>query len=204
MAGQVDNKQDQIIEAALKRFSHFGISKTTMNEIAEDLSISKALLYYYFPDKTSLVLEVGKHILSGLVKEQTSILKNSKDFRSGLNGILDARIDFGKKYFMMHIGDIQSSLDTNDPRFVSVMNEVKAKELEMISSFINEYKDKGQIKNIDTEETAQVLIDTVTGIWICEIHINNKQLIPTEEQFEKIKQKNKLVTNIFHDGIKSN
>ncbi len=204
MAGQLDNKQDQIIGAALKRFSHFGISKTTMNDIAEDLSISKALLYYYFPDKISLVLEVGKHILGELINEQTSILKNSKNFKSGLNGILDARINFGKKYFMMHIGDIQSSVDIHDPRFVSVMSSIKEKELEMITSFIEEYKTKGHIKDIDTQQTAQVLIDTVTGIWICEIHINNKQLIPTEEQFEKIKQKNKLVTNIFHDGIKSN
>lgn len=201
---QLDNKQDQIIEAALKRFSHFGISKTTMNEIAEDLSISKALLYYYFPDKVSLVIEVGKHILSDLLNQQAKILAESKDFKSGLYGMMNARIDFGKKYFMMHIGDVQSNVNVNDPRFLSVMNEFKSKELAMVTSFINSYQKQDKIKDIDAEQTAQVLIDTVTGIWICEIHINNKDLIPSQELFERIKQKNKLVTNIFHDGIKSN
>ena len=48
-------KQEQIVEAAIRRFSHFGIVKTTLTEVADDLSISKQVLSYYFPDKQSLV-----------------------------------------------------------------------------------------------------------------------------------------------------
>jgi AcrR family transcriptional regulator len=50
---ETDKKRDVIIEGAIKRFIHYGINKTTMNEIAEDLSVSKPSLYYYFPDKNS-------------------------------------------------------------------------------------------------------------------------------------------------------
>ncbi len=46
-----DEMRERIIEAALKRFTHYSASKTTMNEIADDLHCSKASLYYYFPDK---------------------------------------------------------------------------------------------------------------------------------------------------------
>ncbi len=60
----MDKKKEQIIEGAIKRFTHYGISKTTMNEIAEDLSVSKPSLYYYFPDKGSLVLGVISKIFS--------------------------------------------------------------------------------------------------------------------------------------------
>jgi AcrR family transcriptional regulator len=49
-----ETKKTQILDAAYKRFSHYGYSKTTMKEIASDLSMSKALLYYYFPDKSQL------------------------------------------------------------------------------------------------------------------------------------------------------
>ncbi|RYZ16531.1 MAG: TetR family transcriptional regulator, partial [Chitinophagaceae bacterium] len=35
-----DQKRESILEAAIRRFAHFGVSKTTMNEIAADLSIS--------------------------------------------------------------------------------------------------------------------------------------------------------------------
>lgn len=55
-----DKKRILIIEAALKRFAHYGLSKTTMTEIAKDISFSKALLYYYFPDKLSLYVRRAK------------------------------------------------------------------------------------------------------------------------------------------------
>ncbi len=42
---ETDKKRDVIIEGAIKRFIHYGINKTTMNEIAEDLSVSKPSLY---------------------------------------------------------------------------------------------------------------------------------------------------------------
>ena len=43
----MDSKKNQIISAAVKRFGHFGYAKTTMNELADDLVITKANLYYY-------------------------------------------------------------------------------------------------------------------------------------------------------------
>ena len=50
----MNNKTDLIIEAAQKRFGLYGVEKTSMREIANDLKLSKASLYYYFPDKESL------------------------------------------------------------------------------------------------------------------------------------------------------
>ena len=44
-----DEKRSRILEVAKRRFSHYGLAKTTMAEIAKDLAFSKALLYYYFP-----------------------------------------------------------------------------------------------------------------------------------------------------------
>ena len=55
---QKENKAEAIIAAAQKRFALFGIEKTPMREIARDLRISKAALYYYFPDKESLYKSV--------------------------------------------------------------------------------------------------------------------------------------------------
>ncbi|WP_262496286.1 TetR/AcrR family transcriptional regulator [Daejeonella oryzae] len=47
------------MRCAIKRFCHFGISKTSMAEIAEDLSMSKTAMYYYFPDKQNIILAVA-------------------------------------------------------------------------------------------------------------------------------------------------
>ena len=43
-----DSKVSVIKKAARKRFRHYGLTKTTMNDIAADIGMSKASLYYYF------------------------------------------------------------------------------------------------------------------------------------------------------------
>ena len=48
------DKLKVILKAAQKRFGIYGLEKTTMHEIASDLGMSKASLYYYYPDKESL------------------------------------------------------------------------------------------------------------------------------------------------------
>ena len=43
-----------ILDAAQREFSHFGFKKVTMNEIAREVDMGKASLYYYFRTKESL------------------------------------------------------------------------------------------------------------------------------------------------------
>ena len=53
-------KQAVILDAARKRFAYYGFSKVTMDEIAADVGLGKASLYYYFPTKEGLFVEVIK------------------------------------------------------------------------------------------------------------------------------------------------
>ena len=48
------NKKEEIIAVAQERFGQYSFKKTSMREIANDLEMSKGLLYYYFPDKEHL------------------------------------------------------------------------------------------------------------------------------------------------------
>src|SRR5215216_714245 len=95
-----DKKRDAIIEAALKRFAHFGVAKTTMNEIAKDLKISKASLYYYFPDKLNLYAEVLKSIInSSETKGYSAVYENEEDPKKSILLYLEGRTDFIIKYY---------------------------------------------------------------------------------------------------------
>ena len=53
-SGENAGKIGSILSAAQKRFGLYGLEKTSMKEIAADLGMSKASLYYYFPDKEGL------------------------------------------------------------------------------------------------------------------------------------------------------
>ena len=62
MKVEANVKQELIVDAAIRRFSHFGIAKTTLTEVAEDMAVSKQALSYYFADKQSLVNAVIEKI----------------------------------------------------------------------------------------------------------------------------------------------
>src|SRR5256885_11051765 len=49
-----DAVRTQIVEAAKKRFSHFGYGKTTMAEVAGDCAMSPGNLYRFFPGKLDI------------------------------------------------------------------------------------------------------------------------------------------------------
>ncbi len=52
---KIDRRQ-AIIEAARKRFHHYGVRKTTMQEIAEDMNLAVGTLYLYFKNKDELIV----------------------------------------------------------------------------------------------------------------------------------------------------
>jgi len=49
-----DNIREQIVQAAKKRFSHFGYAKTTMAEVATDCCMSPGNLYRFYPGKLDI------------------------------------------------------------------------------------------------------------------------------------------------------
>lgn len=64
--------RQKIVEAARKRFTHYGYSKTTMAEVAGDCNMSSGNLYRYFPGKLDIAEEIGREgalQLLGLMRE---------------------------------------------------------------------------------------------------------------------------------------
>src|SRR5215217_1154810 len=100
---ETDKKREVIIEGAIKRFIHYGINKTTMNEIAEDLSVSKPSLYYYFPDKNSLVLGVIEKIFDDYFKLVEQVQHADPPLEECMTGFIEIRHRFFQKYYMMHL-----------------------------------------------------------------------------------------------------
>jgi AcrR family transcriptional regulator len=58
--------RQKIVEAARKRFTHYGYSKTTMAEVASDCNMSPGNLYRYFPGKLDIAEEIGNEVYQRL------------------------------------------------------------------------------------------------------------------------------------------
>jgi AcrR family transcriptional regulator len=52
------NVREEIYNAALTSFERHGVRGTLMEGVAREAGVSRPAIYYYFPDKDALVLEV--------------------------------------------------------------------------------------------------------------------------------------------------
>lgn len=77
------NKKTKILRAATALFATGGVRKTTMDQIAKEASVGKGTIYYYYNDKTEILLDCYMHhimqirsnVLNSLVKKENTVLR---------------------------------------------------------------------------------------------------------------------------------
>lgn len=196
-----DKKREQIIEGAIKRFSHFGIGKTTMNDIAEDLSVSKPSLYYYFPDKKSLIVGVIEKVFTDYFEQLKKKYNPDASLETVLFQTIDIRNTFFMKYFMLKISegvpDIFSD-ETMKKKFTSLKDSEKV----FYAQIFTRAQEKGEIKHENMPHVAELYLESLLGLTnMCIIELG-KDLLPDKKAVNKMTLKQKDLSTIFAKGLK--
>jgi len=199
MKMEVNVKQEQIVEAALRRFSHFGIAKTTLTEVADDLTVTKQVLSYYFPDKQSLV----NAVVEKLTMEYGALLKaemeKSSSVEEALLKLTEVKGIFFKKYFMLVTQ--AEHLEFMKHRSINSWKKFLAdKESGLVSKLIESGVKKGELKPLDVQKTAELLLDTLYAFSRC---VKDKGALPDEAAFKEVLAKQQDVIKLFYQGLKS-
>ncbi|MEI5985243.1 TetR/AcrR family transcriptional regulator [Sphingobacterium sp. PU5-4] len=195
----MENRKDQIIEVALKRFSHFGFHKTTMNEIADDLLITKANLYYYYPDKPSLIIDVLCKIASDLHEAELAIVeKYNGDILKVVNEVIETRSRFMRKYYLFHINenlDWIKGIDLTD-----TMEKFYKRDVEVLKSLLNKAVEAGELKMNNIDEAAVCLTEIQKGIALLHTVADVITGIPNDSNVDKILESQKRSAKLIFDG----
>lgn len=195
-----DRKKEVIVEGAIKRFSHFGVNKTSMAEIADDLSLSKPALYYYFPDKLSLIIEVTDKISGAYLEEVENAILKTESLEAALMDLIEIRKNFFQKYFMLHMEEDYSDAYLKDPVLVKLMQDVREREIKVIAQGFQASIASGELADIDPVKTTELLLDTLRGLSSC-MRLG-KMILPDSNTLEQVYRKQKEVTVIFLNGVK--
>ncbi|MDK8181376.1 TetR/AcrR family transcriptional regulator [Paenibacillus sp. UMB4589-SE434] len=93
------DKQERIINAALKVFSQKGYEQASTNEIVKEAGISKGLLFHYFNNKKELFLYLYGHAVEQLMNEFVAKLnQDQKDIFMKLRQALLLKFDMIQRY----------------------------------------------------------------------------------------------------------
>lgn len=90
-----ENEQKEVIlSAAKKRFSRFGLEKTTMEDIAKAAGKGKSSLYYYFKSKEEVYAEVIRKEISGLKATIRKAIKEEDDPYNKFTTFVGTRLNY--------------------------------------------------------------------------------------------------------------
>jgi TetR/AcrR family transcriptional repressor of mexJK operon len=192
-------KQEHILEAAIKRFSHFGISKTTLSEIADDLAISKPSLFYYFADKNGLVTAVAKKIVNEFVDQLEVALKAAPCVEDGLLRLVELKRDFYKKYFLLAVQGEGVDLAKVSPELTAVYQQAQKKTIVLLALLLQKEIEKGKVKPLNSRETSLILLDTLAAFEQC---VKYQKRIPELSDFDELFNRQKEVLHMIVNGLK--
>lgn len=195
-------KLDQILAAAQKRFGHYGLSKTTMNDIADDIAMSKASLYYYFKDKESIFIAVAEKEQQFFIQEMKKIIGSSFKTEHMLLGYVDLRIKLLKT--LLTLGKFSSGnyLEVK-PLLSSLMQKFRKEEMNMIAGIIKIGIERKEFHVENIKINAEFFIDTLRGLRQAAFAGFTERGLPAlpSKEDQKLKQQTLLLTGFFIKGI---
>ncbi|MDB5205004.1 MAG: hypothetical protein JWR72_79 [Flavisolibacter sp.] len=199
MKTEITVKQEQILEAAIRRFSHFGIAKTNLTEIADDLAITKQALSYYYPDKQSLILAVEEKLTTDYINKLKEEIQAVGSVEKGLIKLTEVKTNFFEKYFMLALqADHLENMPDGSLR--SWKEELKNKELGLLIPLFEKGATDGELKPLDAAKTADIFLDTLYAFSRC---IKDKGALPDVAAFKDISTKQREVIRLFYKGLKT-
>jgi AcrR family transcriptional regulator len=152
-----DNVRCQIIEAAKKRFSHFGYAKTTMAEVATDCSMSPGNLYRFFPGK----LDIAEAIATEDYEKHLEHLRKlavmpGRNARERLHDLLfeELRRTYNKLEKDPRAYEMATVISRERPTFA---NWMLANERKILVELLDEAERRGEFVSDDKELTAEMI-----------------------------------------------
>lgn len=195
-----EEKIEIILNAAARRFAHFGVDKTTMNEIADDLGFSKASLYYYFPDKLNLYASVLRKIIDTEQGDEIPFIEEESLIRA-MHRYLEKRTDFIIRNYR-----ILEFLRTLGPRIPAeledLFNSVRHRDLDVFSAFLKRGKSEKTLLIPNVKRTAELLHDCLSGLRFSLLK-NKSGFFPEKEQFDELLLREKELIDIFFRALKA-
>jgi TetR/AcrR family transcriptional regulator len=157
-------KKTHILDAAQKRFARYGLSKVTMDEIAADLGMSKAALYYYFQTKEEIFREVIAREQQEFIDRVAVIIKEQCPAAEKLRRYFDQHLTFfnelaNLKIIHEHADDVHSIMR-------ELFREFSRKETAFLETILRRGKTHREFTVDSAEKTASLLQHVLQGLRI--------------------------------------
>ena len=165
---RIAERRQQILDTAARLFAEKGFHRTTTRDIAGEADVSEGTLYNYFDSKDDILLGI-----MSMLAEAT-----------GLPGRLEQAVEVDPQAFLQSIlrlrrqqveqtGDmlqaVLSEILVNPPLRQRYYVQQISPLLEMIEYHINQRSELGQIRSVESDLMARVVVGLTTGLFFLQV-----------------------------------
>jgi AcrR family transcriptional regulator len=169
-------KREAVLQTAAQLFLEKSYSRTSLNDVAERLSITKPALYHYFQNKEEILLACYRlgtglieEILNEIAAQAGTGLQKVEAFIYSYANVMT--INFGRCVMRLDEGDLSSEA-------LAEVRTYKRKIDRRLRSFIQEGIADGSVEPCDTKIAAFAIAGALN--WICKWYEPSGALSPEE------------------------
>jgi TetR/AcrR family transcriptional regulator len=194
-------KRKLILDAAQSRFARYGLSKVTMDEIAQDIGMGKASLYYYFPTKESIFQEVIGREQDNFLERIRALFQNPMSSDAKLHLYLEKRAVYLKE--LLNLSAINSnSFCQLKPLYSDLFRKFARHELIMITQILEEGEAAGEFQIADIPKTAEVILHMLRGLRFYYMKTRDSNSLDAQD-YDLFAKEMTFLTDIILYGIKN-
>lgn len=194
-------KEKEILEAARNRFAHYGFSKVTMEEIASDVGMGKASLYYYFPTKEELFKSVINKEQELFADEIEKLCCRKMSAGNKLKKYVKKRLEYFHELVNLSTLNVNTFVDIK-LMFKELFEDFEKKELQLLQKILDEGKMNGEFDHRLKHETTLTFLHLLQGLRLRMIKFIKDNRME-KENYEELSTEMSLFVEIFIKGIKA-
>lgn len=153
--------QSKIIEQLEDKLFKEGFYKTTMDDVASELGMSKKTIYKFFPSKDDLVMAIAKHFMNSMKNKIVPALNSDKNAIEKLAELISILAKASEKISPNRMDEIRKY-------FPNLWNEIDSFRTKMmfgnITKVIDQGKSEGLFIDYPTSIIMNVLVASVRNI----------------------------------------
>jgi TetR/AcrR family transcriptional repressor of mexJK operon len=194
-------KEKAILNAARKRFAHYGFSKVTMDEIAGDIEMGKASLYYYFPAKEDLFKAVIIEEQNEFIKEIERMLKSPISAGEKIHEYVSLRLKYFQSFINLGTAGVHSFHEIKST-FKQLFIDFEEKELTLLMQIAHEGISNNEFCSDCSDKETKVFLHILQGLRLRMLSHLKGQALEAGDYNNLLEEMN-IAANIFLKGLKN-
>lgn len=148
--------KDKIVEQSEEKFFKDGFYKTTMDEVASELGMSKKTIYKFFPSKDDLIMAIVKHFMNRMKGKILPALNSDKNAIEKLGELIKILAGVSEKISSKRMEEMKR-------HFPQIWNEIDSFRTKMMFENITRVIDQGKAEGLFVDYPTSIVMNMLVA-----------------------------------------